>query len=102
MIEAILSGRAKWRCRWQDFAKFHNALAEAVVAVAKKIGDRRVGVERRLFSKPLFDRTDGAAIASGRIPAVLASARSAKRCGIALGQIVAALRTQHEIVNRKS
>ena len=45
-------------------AKFHNALAEAMVAVAKISGLNARGFERRLFSKPLPDRTHrGAACA---------------------------------------
>jgi hydrogenase maturation protein HypF len=102
MIEAILSEVQKGVTGGRISAKFHNALAEAVVAVAKKIGDRRVVLSGGCFqNRYLTERTVRRLQAEGfqpywhqRVPP--------NDGGIALGQIVAALRAQHEIVNRKS
>jgi hydrogenase maturation protein HypF len=102
MIEAILSDVQNGVAGGRISAKFHNALAEAVVAVAKKIGDRRVVLSGGCFqNRYLTERTVRRLQAEGfqpywhqRVPP--------NDGGIALGQIVAALRAQHEIVNRKS
>ena len=102
MIEAILSDVQNGVANGRISAKFHNALAEAVVAVAKRTGERRVMLSGGCFqNRYLTERTVQRLRAEGfqpywhqRVPP--------NDGGIALGQIVAALRAQHEIVNRKS
>ena len=82
-------------------AKFHNALAEAVVAVARRTGERRVVLSGGCFqNRYLTERTVRRLQAEGfqpywhqRVPP--------NDGGIALGQVVAALRGG-QIVNRKS
>jgi len=102
MIEAILSDVQKGVASGRISAKFHNALAEAVVAVAKNTGEQPVVLSGGCFqNRYLTERTVRRLQAEGfqpywhqRVPP--------NDGGIALGQIVAALRAQHEIVNRKS
>ena len=79
MIEAILSDVQKRRCRWQDFSEVSQRAGRSRGGRGKKIRRAARGVERRLFSKPLFDRADGAAVAGGKFSAILASARAAER-----------------------
>jgi hydrogenase maturation protein HypF len=102
MIEAILSDVQKGVVTGKISAKFHNALAEVVVAVAERIGERRVVLSGGCFqNRYLTERTVRRLQAEGfqpywhqRVPT--------NDGGIALGQIVAAVRGQHEIVKRKS
>jgi hydrogenase maturation protein HypF len=102
MMEAILSDVQKGVATGKISAKFHNALAEAVVAVAESIGERRVVLSGGCFqNRYLTERTVRRLQAEGfqpywhqRVPP--------NDGGIALGQIVAAFRGQHEIVNHKS
>jgi hydrogenase maturation protein HypF len=103
MIETILSDVQNGVAGGRISAKFHNALAEAVVAVAKKIGDRRVVLSGGCFqSRYLTERTVRRLQAEGfqpywhqRVPP--------NDGGIALGQVVAAQRADKSaIVNRKS
>jgi hydrogenase maturation protein HypF len=103
MIEAILSDVQKGVAGGRISAKFHNALAEAVVAVAKKSGERCVVLSGGCFqNRYLTERTVRRLQAEGfqpywhqRVPP--------NDGGIALGQVVAALRAdKSQIVNRKS
>jgi hydrogenase maturation protein HypF len=102
MIEVILSDVQNGAAGGKISAKFHNGLAEAVVAVAKQTGERRVVLSGGCFqNRYLTERTVRRLQAEGfhsywhqRVPP--------NDGGIALGQIVAALRAQHEILNRKS
>jgi len=92
MIEAILSDVQKGVATGRISAKFHNALAEAVVAVAKKTGERRVVLSGGCFqNRYLTERTVRRLRAEGfqpywhqRVPP--------NDGGIALGQVVAARR----------
>jgi hydrogenase maturation protein HypF len=101
-VEAILSDVQKGVATGKISAKFHNALAEAVVAVAERIGERRVVLSGGCFqNRYLTERTVRRLQAEGfqpywhqRVPP--------NDGGIALGQIVAAIRGQPEIVNQKS
>jgi hydrogenase maturation protein HypF len=101
MIDAILSDVQKGIAIGRISAKFHNALAEAVVAVAKMSGERRVVLSGGCFqNRYLTERTVRRLQAEGfqpywhqRVPP--------NDGGIALGQVVAVLRYQ-QIVNRKS
>jgi hydrogenase maturation protein HypF len=102
MVEAILSDVQNGVPIGKISAMFHNALAEAMVAVANRIGEHRVVLSGGCFqNRYLTERTVWRLQAEGfqpywhqRVPP--------NDGGIALGQIVAALRAQHEIVNRKS
>ncbi len=101
MIEAILSDVQNGVPGGRISAKFHNALAQAVVAVAKKIGERRVVLSGGCFqNRYLTERTVRRLQAEGfrpywhqRVPP--------NDGGIALGQVLAAFR-ERQIVNRKS
>jgi hydrogenase maturation protein HypF len=103
MIEAILSDVQNSVATGRISAKFHNALAEAVVAVAKRIGKRRVVLSGGCFqNRYLTERTVRRLWAEGfqpywhqRVPP--------NDGGIALGQVVAARRADKSaIVNRQS
>ena len=103
MIEQILSDVQKGIPTGKISVMFHNALAEAVVAVAKKTGERRVVLSGGCFqNRYLTERTVRRLQAEGfqpywhqRVPP--------NDGGIALGQVVAALRADKSaIVNRKS
>ena len=103
MIEAILSDVQNGVAIGRISAKFHNALAEAVVAVAKRAGERRVVLSGGCFqNRYLTERTVRRLQAEGfqpywhqRVPP--------NDGGIALGQVVAARRADKSaIVNRKS
>jgi len=91
MIEAILSDVQKGVAIGRMSAMFHNALAEAVVAVAKRTGERRVVLSGGCFqNRCLTERTVRRLQAEGfqpywhqRVPP--------NDGGIALGQVVAAL-----------
>ena len=101
MIGAILSDVQNGVPGGRISAKFHNALAEAVVAVAKKISERRVVLSGGCFqNRYLTERTVRRLQAEGfrpywhqRVPP--------NDGGIALGQVMAAFR-ERQIVNRKS
>ncbi|HEX5398494.1 MAG TPA: Sua5/YciO/YrdC/YwlC family protein, partial [Verrucomicrobiae bacterium] len=101
MIEAILSDVQNGVAAGRISAKFHNALAEAVVAMARQIRERRVILSGGCFqNRYLTERTVRRLQSEGfqpywhqRVPP--------NDGGIALGQVVAAIRKQ-QIVNRKS
>ena len=103
MIEAILSDVQNSVATGRISAKFHNALAEAVVAVAKRIGKRRVVLSGGCFqNRYLTERTVRRLWAEGfqpywhqRVPP--------NDGGIALGQVIAARRADKSaILNHKS
>jgi hydrogenase maturation protein HypF len=103
MIEVILSDVQKGVAGGRISAQFHNTLAEAVVTVAKRVGERRVVLSGGCFqNRYLTERTVRRLQAEGfqpywhqRVPP--------NDGGIALGQVVAALRAdKSQIVNRKS
>jgi hydrogenase maturation protein HypF len=103
MVEAILSDVQKGVAGGRISAQFHNTLAEAVVTVAKRAGERRVVLSGGCFqNRYLTERTVRRLQAEGfqpywhqRVPP--------NDGGIALGQVVAALRAdKSQIVNRKS
>jgi hydrogenase maturation protein HypF len=101
MIEAILSDVQNSVAIGRISAKFHNALAEAVVTVAKRTGERRVVLSGGCFqNRYLTEQTVRRLLAEGfqpywhqRVPP--------NDGGIALGQVVAARRADKSaIVNR--
>jgi hydrogenase maturation protein HypF len=79
MIEAILTDVQKGVPVGIISAKFHNALAEGIVAVAKHAGQDRVVLSGGCFQNRYLDRACRAAFAGGGFSAVLASARAAQR-----------------------
>lgn len=92
MIEAILADIQRGVLVGEISARFHNALAEAVVSVAQRIGEPRVVLTGGCFqNRYLTERTVRRLASEGfrpywhqRIPT--------NDGGIALGQVVAALR----------
>lgn len=92
IIEAILCDRRNHVSVGEISARFHNALAESVVAVAKKAGQSRVALSGGCFqNRYLTERTVTRLREEGfhpfwhqRVPP--------NDGGIALGQVVAALR----------
>jgi len=103
VIEAILSDVQNGIAGGRISAKFHNALADAVVAVAKKTGGRRVVLSGGCFqNRYLTERTVCRLQAEGfqpywhqRVPP--------NDGGIALGQVIAALRAnKSKIENHRS
>jgi hydrogenase maturation protein HypF len=81
---------------WEISAKFHNTLGETVVAVARRVGDRRVVLTGGCFqNRYLLERTVNGLRSAGfspywhqRVPP--------NDGGIALGQAIAAARAQHQ------
>jgi hydrogenase maturation protein HypF len=92
MVEAILADVKSGVPVGQISAKFHNALAETIVAVARRIGQERVALSGGCFqNRYLTERVARRLQAEGFRP------YSHQRVppndgGISLGQIVAALR----------
>ena len=79
LVRAILADVKRGVPVREISAGFHNALAEAIVAVARRVGKARRALWRWLLSEPLPDRARGHALARGRISTLLASARAAER-----------------------
>jgi hydrogenase maturation protein HypF len=101
MIEAILSDVQNGVAIGRISARFHNALAEAVVAVARRTGEHRVALSGGCFQNCyLTERTVRRLQAEGFQP-YWHQRMPPNDGGIALGQVVAAIREQ-QIVNRKS
>jgi hydrogenase maturation protein HypF len=100
MLEAILADVNGGISVAEISAKFHNALAEAVVKIASRIGEPRVALSGGCFqNRYLLERTVGRLREENfqpywhqRVPT--------NDGGIALGQIAAAIREQ-QIANRK-
>ena len=100
-IEAIVSDVQNGVAGGRISAKFHNALAEAVVAVAKRVGEQRVVLSGGCFqNRYLTERTVRRLQTEGfqpywhqRVPP--------NDGGIALGQVIAALRAEDEVANHK-
>jgi hydrogenase maturation protein HypF len=92
LLEAILKDLRLDVPVWQISAKFHNTLAQAVVAVARRVGERRVALTGGCFqNKYLLERTVEGLRSAGfspywhqRVPP--------NDGGVALGQAVAAAR----------
>jgi hydrogenase maturation protein HypF len=92
MIEAILADVKRGVSVGKISAKFHNALVEAIIAIAKRVGQNRVVLSGGCFqNRYLTERAVRRLQAEGfrpywhqRVPP--------NDGGIALGQVVAALR----------
>jgi len=92
MVGAILDDLTGGRPVREISARFHNALAESIVAVARRVGEERVVVSGGCFqNRYLTERTVGRLASEGfrpcwhqRVPP--------NDGGIALGQVAAAAR----------
>ena len=82
-------------------AKFHNTLAESVVAVAKKIGETRVVLSGGCFQNRYLTERTVTRLRAENFSPYWHQRVPPNDGGIALGQIVFARRIQDEIVNRK-
>jgi hydrogenase maturation protein HypF len=102
MIEAILSDVQNGVASGKISAKFHNALAESVVAVAKRAGERRVALSGGCFQNRYLTERIVNRLCAEKFQPYWHQRVPPNDGGIALGQIIAALRAQPEIVNRKS
>ena len=101
MVEAILADVKRGAGVREISAKFHNALAEAIVDVAQYVGKMRVALSGGCFqNRYLTERAVRRLQAEGFQPYWHQRVPS-NDGGIALGQVVAALRAQR-IVNCKS
>src|SRR5208282_6774857 len=98
MIEAILSDVQNGVAGGRISAKFHNALAEAVVAVAKKTGERRVVLSGGCFQNRYLTERIVNRLCAEKFRPYWHQRVPSNDGGIALGQVVAALRDQ-QIVN---
>ena len=83
-------------------AKFHNALAESVVAVAKEIGENRVVLSGGCFQNRYLTERTVARLRAENFSPYWHQRVPPNDGGIALGQVVAARRAQSETVNRNS
>jgi hydrogenase maturation protein HypF len=76
-------------------AKFHNALAESVVAVAKKIGENRVVLSGGCFQNRYLTERTVARLRAERFSPYWHQRVPPNDGGLALGQVVAARRESH-------
>ncbi len=100
MIEAILSDVQKGVAAGKISAKFHHALAEAVVTVAKRTGEPRVVLSGGCFQNRCLTERIVTRLREEKFSPYWHQRVPPNDGGIALGQVVAALREQ--IVNHKS
>jgi len=82
-------------------AKFHNALAESVVAVARKIGENRVVLSGGCFQNRYLTERTVTRLRAEKFSPYWHQRVPPNDGGIALGQVMAARRA-NEFVNRKS
>jgi len=101
MIEAILSDVQNGVPGGRISAKFHNALAEAVVAVAKSIGERRVILSGGCFQNRYLTERIVNRLCVENFQPYWHQRVPPNDGGIALGQVVAALRA-NKPQNRRS
>jgi len=93
MIEAILSDAQKGVAVGEISAKFHHALAEAVVAVAKRIGEPRVVLSGGCFQNRYLTERIVKRLRAENFRPYWHQRVPPNDGGIAPGQVVAALRT---------
>jgi hydrogenase maturation protein HypF len=102
MIEAILADVKNGVSNGKISAKFHNALAEAIVSVAKSFGLNRVIISGGCFQNRYLTERVVRRLREEEFHPYWHQRVPTNDGGIALGQIAAALRGQSQIVNRKS
>ncbi len=100
MLEAILSDVQNGVVIGMMAAKFHNALAEAIVDVARKTGQTRVALSGGCFQNRYLTERTVTRLREEKFQPYWHQRVPTNDGGIALGQVVAAWREQ--IVNRKS
>jgi hydrogenase maturation protein HypF len=83
-------------------AKFHNTLAEAVVAVAKQVGEPRVALSGGCFQNRYLTERIVTRLRHEKFQPYWHQRVPTNDGGIALGQIMAAVRAGSEIVNHQS
>ena len=102
MIEAILADVKSGVFAGRISAKFHNALAEAIVSVAKSFGLNRVALSGGCFQNRYLTERVVRRLRDENFRPYWHHRVPTNDGGIALGQIMAALREQSQIVNYKS
>jgi len=102
MIEAILDDVKSGVSAGKISAKFHNALAEATVAVAKSFGLDRVVLSGGCFQNRYLTERVVRRLREEKFQPYWHQRVPTNDGGIALGQIAAAFREQSQIVNHKS
>ncbi|HYA79190.1 MAG TPA: Sua5/YciO/YrdC/YwlC family protein, partial [Candidatus Nitrosopolaris sp.] len=102
MIEAILSDVQNGVAVGKISAKFHHALAEVVIAVAKQISEPRVVLSGGCFQNRYLTRRVVTRLREEKFQPYWHQRVPPNDGGIALGQVVAALRDKSQIENRKS
>jgi hydrogenase maturation protein HypF len=83
-------------------AKFHNALAEALVLLAKKIGEPRVALSGGCFQNRYLTERTVTRLREEKFAPYWHQRVPPNDGGIALGQVIAALRQRSQIGNPKS
>jgi hydrogenase maturation protein HypF len=101
MVPAILADVRGGVSVAEISAKFHNALAEAVVEIAGRFGQPRVALSGGCFQNRYLTERTVARLRAEKFQPYWHQRVPPNDGGIALGQVVAARRAQPEIVNRK-
>ena len=101
MIEAILADVKSGVSAGKISAKFHNALAEATVAVAKSFGLERVALSGGCFQNRYLTERVVRRLREEKFQPCWHQRVPTNDGGIALGQIAAAFREQSQIINHK-
>jgi len=102
MIVAILADVENGVSAGKISAKFHNALAEAVVSVSKSFGLNRVALSGGCFQNRYLTESIVRRLRAENFQPYWHQRVPTNDGGIALGQVVAALRSQSKIENHKS
>jgi hydrogenase maturation protein HypF len=102
MIEMILADVKNGVSAGKISAKFHNALAEAIVSVAKSFGLNRVILSGGCFQNRYLTERVVRRLREENFHPYWHQRVPTNDGGIALGQVVAALREQSKIANHKS
>ena len=102
MIEAIEADVKNGVSAGKISAKFHNALAEAVVSVSKSFGLNRVALSGGCFQNRYLTESIVRRLRAENFQPYWHQRVPTNDAGIALGQVVAALRSQSKIENHKS
>jgi len=91
-VEAILADKERGASPGEISAKFHNALAESIVTVARRIGEERVVLSGGCFQNRYLTEQTVRRLQSGGFRPYWHQRVPPNDGGIALGQIIAALR----------
>jgi hydrogenase maturation protein HypF len=102
LIEAVLFDMQGGTGIGEISAKFHNALAEAVVEVARRTGMARVAMSGGCFQNRYLIERVVTRLREEKFSPYWHQRVPSNDGGIALGQVIAALRGGSEIVNRQS